>query len=56
MLLPVKQNSDPKKKSCKEDMVRFSGSSYSKMIFGLLKEVIILYVGLFLVDIGEPDF
>lgn len=55
-LLLSEQYSVLEEKNWKKDTVKFLSSSYGKIIFLLLTEVVILYMGFSLVDIGKPSF
>lgn len=45
-----------KKKGCKQDLIRLGSSSRSKVVFALLIEVVVLYIGLSTKDVRGSAF
>ncbi len=56
MLLSLKVDTIPKKRSCKQNLVRSGGSCGSKVILILLIEVIIFYIRPTIVNVKRLDF
>lgn len=56
MLVPAKANLTTKERSHKWDAIRVSNIGGSKIFLTLLAEVVIFYVGLIIVEVGESSF
>lgn len=54
--MPAKIDPIIKEKSCKQGAVTVNGAGNSKMILTLLIKVVIFYVGLTIVKVGEFSF
>ena len=46
----------PKKKGCKQNLIRSDGSNDSKIVFTLLTKVVTFYKILKIIDVKKPSF
>lgn len=56
MLIPAKASPVTKEKSGKEYLIKASGTDGGKIILTLLAEVVILYIGFFIIEVWESGF